>query len=808
MVGKTVSHYRILRKLGGGGMGIVYEAEDIDLRRHVAIKFLSNNLLESSEAAERFRREARAASSLNHSNICTIYEIGEHEGLPFIVMEMMKGQTLKYRIGTRPMEIGQALELGVQIADALDAAHAEKIIHRDIKPANIFVTDRDQAKLLDFGLAKQSFSAFDSDGGQLTASLEEHLTRTGCTIGTIAYMSPEQARGKDVDARTDLFSFGIVLYEMVTGTSPFLGNSAVEVLEGILTKQSTPPVRLNPNTPAELEHIIQKAMEKDRNLRYQNASDVRSDLQRLKRDTGSSRPQQPSLPVTEVLTPLTGTRDVRSQKNSLPVYIGIVVALIALGLTTLWLFNSKKTETPPQVAKSTERPAPSSPSIAVLPFVNLSEDKGNEYFSDGLAEEILNVLAQIPELRVTARTSSFQFKGKNEDLNNIAQKLNVANILEGSVRKEGNRVRISAQLISAEDGYHLWSQSYDRELNSIFEVQEDIARSVAGALKVKLLKSEVVSSVTNNPEAYNAYLQGRFFNEHRTKEGREKAVEYYQQAVDLDPEYALAWAGLAEALGYQASNGYVPLGIGFKMAKEALEKALALDPDLAEGYTTLGLIHLWHDYDWKEAERSFQRAVGLNPRSAVVIRGIALYYFYLGPLEKSIEVGHQALELDPLSATTHYNLGRAYYCAGRLAEADDALKKALELVPQHTGARNFLGRVYLAQNRLGESLTEMEKISEQDWRLHGLAIVYHALGRDKEAGAALDMIIKEYNENLAYQIAEVYAQWGRKDAAFEWLERGYKQRDTGMGLMKFDPLFKPISEDPKFHAFLKKMKLE
>ena len=807
MVGKTVSHYRILRKLGGGGMGVVYEAEDIDLQRHVAIKFLSDDLLDSREGIERFRREARAASSLNHPNICTIHEIGEHDGLPFIVMEMMKGQTLKHQIGNRPMEIGHVLELGVQIADALDAAHAEKIIHRDIKPANIFVTDRSQAKLLDFGLAKRSFTAFDGDAGHITASLEEQLTRTGCAIGTLAYMSPEQARGKELDARSDLFSFGAVLYEMVTGTSPFTGNSAVEVLEGILTKQSTPPVRLNPNTPAELEHIIQKAIEKDRDLRYQHASDVRSDLQRLKRDTSSSSPQPTPPPVTEVLPNTTTGRDIRSPRTRWPIYIGLVITLIALGLTTLWLLKGKQAEKTSQVPSSTGKPVQISPSIAVLPFVNLSEDKSNEYFSDGLAEEILNVLAQIPQLRVTARTSSFQFRGKNEDLNSIAQKLNVANILEGSVRKEGNHVRISAQLINTADGYNLWSQSYDRELNNIFEVQEDIASSVASALKVKLLKSKVTTSSTTSPEAYNAYLQGRFFNEHRTKEGREKAIQYYQQAIDLDPNYALAWAGLAEVRTYQAGNGYVPLQDGFKMAKEALNKALALDSELAEGYATLGLIHLWYDYDWKSAEQAFQRALALNPRSAAAVRNTALYYFYLGPLEKSMELNHRALDLDPLSASSYYTLGRAYYSAGRFSEAEAALKKALELVPQDPAARSFLGRVYLAENRLEESLAQMEQISENEWRFHGLAIVYHALGREKEAEAALNGMTK-YKADFGYQIAEVYAQWRRKDEAFKWLEQSYQQRDTALSQVKFDPLFKPIAGDPRFQVFLKKMKLE
>ncbi|MCI0614824.1 serine/threonine-protein kinase, partial [bacterium] len=415
LIGETISHYKILKKLGGGGMGVVYEAEDLDLKRHVAIKFLPEDLLQNSVALERFQREARAASALNHPNICTIHEIGNQKGHRFIVMEFMKGETLKHRIGGRAMEINQAIEFGIQIVDALAAAHAEKIIHRDIKPANIFITERGQAKLLDFGLAKKIEYGSETDTNHPTLSAEQQLTDTGSTVGTVVYMSPEQARGKELDERTDLFSLGVVLYEMVTGTVPFSGNSHAEIFQAILGKDPVAPVRLNPKVPQRFEEVITKALEKDQNLRYQSAAEMRADLQRMSRDT--------------LVAPSSRIREspIAQPRKKLFITLTILTAIIIAGI---FYFNSQRSQ-----SYTTQ------PSIAVLPFVNMSSDKEQEYFSDGLSEELLNKLAKIPELRVIGRTSSFAFKGKNEDLRVIGQKLNVKTILEGSVRKEGSRMR-------------------------------------------------------------------------------------------------------------------------------------------------------------------------------------------------------------------------------------------------------------------------------------------------------------------------------------------------------------------------------
>jgi len=801
IIGQTVSHYRILEKLGGGGMGIVYKAEDTRLKRLVALKFLPDALSRNRHALERFEREAQAASALNHPHICTIHDIDEYEGQHFIAMELLEGQTLKQRIMGKRLGVDEIITLALEVADGLEAAHARGIIHRDIKPANIFVTQRGQAKILDFGLAKL---APERQAVAETLTVPEPLTSPGTAAGTVAYMSPEQALGKDLDARTDLFSFGVVLYEMATSNPPFRGDTSVAVFDSILHQVPTPPLHLNPDLPGELERIIDKALDKDRELRYQSASEMRTDLQRLRRDTTSGR--------------LAAARGTAAGPASRPsrrgIWIGTGAAALVLALLGIFLLVPKLWRGKP---RREARAAAATTSIAVLPFVNVSGEQDNESFSDGLSEELNNALTNISDLRVAARTSAFAFKGKEIDIREVGKKLNVGTVLEGSVWKSGQRLRITARLVNVEDGFNIWSGQFDREMKDIFNIQEEISLTIVDQLKLKMLKGEkekILKRYTEDHEAYELYLKGLSFWKRRYERGLQKSLQYFQLAVEKDPGYALPYVGIADAYGILGVYGFMPPHAAYSRARAAANKALEIDPEMGEAYASLAWTAMWYDRDWAAAESLFLKAIRMKPEYPEAHLWYGNLLVATGRADESVREMRKGKELEPLEPAPPTHVGWALYFARRFDESIEELRNIVASDPEFSLPYMWLSGNFLAKKMWGEAIAAAQKFVELSAEsvigLAFLGMAYGSAGMKDEALKILERLDKLPKDRYVGSLsrAMVWTGLGEKNKALENLEKAYEDRDSSLAFLKVWPIYDSLRSEPRFKDLLKKMKLD
>ncbi len=743
--GTVISHYRIIEKLGEGGMGEVYLAEDTRLNRRVALKFLPAQYASDQDLRARFKREAQAAAALNHPNIITIHEVAEFESRPYIAMEYVEGKSLKDLIDKKELPVNQILDVGMQICEGLAKAHQTGIIHRDIKPQNILMDQESRVRICDFGLAKLKRDAM--------------LTQIGTTVGTVAYMSPEQAKGDDVDHRTDIWALGVVLYEMFTGEMPFKGEHDQAVIYSILNAEPQPLI----GSPLELERVMNKTLAKNPEQRYQAVTEVLADLRLLREGFESGV-----------------TRTVRVAVEP-------------------------------------------SPSIAVLPFANLSADKEQEYFCDGMAEEIINALTQVEGLHVVARTSAFSFRGKQLDIREIGRRLNVGAVLEGSVRRAGARLRISAQLVNVADGYHLWSERYDRDIGElccpedIFGIQDEISLAIVDKLKVKLLggeKTKILRRYTQDLDAYNLYMKGRYLWNRRTEESLNKSIEYFSRAVEKDPNYALAHAGLADSYITLVDYSLLSPKELLAKAKEAVRKALDIDATLAEAHNSLAQI-MFREWDWEGAEKEHKRAIELNPNYANAHHWYALLLTYAGRFDEAIAEMKRAWELDPLSLIMNRNLGLVLYYARRYDQAVEQLQKTLEMDPGFSLAHASLGGAYLQKAMYREALAELQKESDirkgsdtvvETWR--GIACV--KAGKRSEARKILSDLLKRARQAYVSPVvlAGLYFALGENDQGFESLDNAYDERDSRLLEIKVIPEFDCVRSDPRFKKLLKKVGLE
>jgi serine/threonine-protein kinase len=790
VIGQTISHYRVLEKLGQGGMGVVYLAEDSRLGRTVALKFLSEELSRDPRAIERFQREARAASALNHPHICAVYDIGEHAGRHFMAMELLEGTSLQQLVTGRALPTDRVLALGIELADALEAAHAKGIVHRDIKPANIFVTDRGHAKLLDFGLARPPLNR-----PEMTAGLTEQLTDPGAVLGTLAYMSPEQVRGEALGANTDLFSLGAVLYEMATGRQAFAGSTPGTIHEAILNRPPIPVGRLNPESPQRLEEVINKALEKDPKLRYQHASELRADLQRLKRDSDSG-----SLASRRAEAPRAGTSGWR---RKWPVMAGAAIAVVALLAAGMQL---------PGLRSKGE----AINSVAVLPFVNSSGDADGDYLSDGITESLIANLSQVRSLRVTARSTVFRYKGKEMDPQKIGQELQVGAVLSGRLLQRDGTLVVRTELMDVSNGSQLWGGQYNRKVADVFSLQDELSKEISERLRLRLTddeKQRLTKRHTENAEAYQLYLKGLFYWNKRSPDGVQKAIDYFNRAVESDPAYALAYAGLADAYNMTSFFNIVPPRAAMPKAKAAAAKALEIDGSLAEAHISLAYASFTYDWDWPAAVSHYDRALALNSE---VVLNHSYYPFYLtvaGRVDEAIGVARRQVDRDPVSAASSHTLAVQLVLARHFDEGIEEGRRTIELDPNFAVAYDVLGGTLASKGMYREALQEMEKAVALSrgaaMPTADLGYVRARLGQPDEARRILRQLAETAKERYtpALAFAVVHVGLGENDQALDWLEKAYEERFNRLAYLRREPVWDPLRPDPRFTDLLRRINL-
>jgi len=814
----TISHYRILSRIGAGGMGEVYLAQDTKLGRNVALKILPAEVTANPDRIRRFVQEAKAAAALNHPNIAHIYEIGDAGGVKFIAMEFIDGQTLRQYIRGEQVGLPKLLRHLQHVAEGLAKAHAAGIVHRDLKPDNIMITRDGHAKILDFGLAKliepqhPSTTSGEAASELATAIPTQHST-PGMVLGTAGYMSPEQAQGKtnQIDHRSDIFSFGCILFEAVTSHRAFEGTDSIDTLNKIIREEASPISGFRPDAPGHLQRIVRRCLAKDPEDRYQTIKDIAIELRELSReltassgtDTGSTTTATPvSSGATQPTTSLSAEYIVTGiQRHKLTAVI-LLAALVLAGIGLTAYLRARNSEA-------------AIDSIAVLPFVNQNRDPDTEYLSDGLTESIIDSLAQLPSLRVSPRSSVFQYKGKDTDPLKAGHDLSVRTVLTGRLLERGDSLMVGAELLDVRDNKQIWGEQYNRKLADALAVQQEISREISGRLRAKLTGEEqkqLTRRETTNAEAYQFYLKGRYYWNRRTADGLKKSVEQFQQAVDKDPTYAIAYTGLADCYALLEEYGSIPSSETLPKAKAAALRALQIDDSLAEAHTSLGYVH---ELSWQfgEAEKEYKRAIELNPNYPTAHQWYSSHLRMLGRLDESVAETQRAQQLDPLSPIITNNVGSLFVLNGDLNAGIEEFKKTIDLNPNFPRAHGYMGLAYLKQGREREAIAELQKGVELSGRasenLGHLGYGYGALQKRAEAMAVLRELEERYarRESPAMYLAAVYAGLGDKDQAFAWLERDLQARTGMLVFIAFYPQYDTLRDDSRYTDLLRRMGL-